>query len=112
MRGRPAPARVMWAESDGHYRYIGIIAGDIARRAYPGSYVMIWVPGFDETPMAIASASEDQIEITVSPPRRGAPSPLHNLSQGDLVGVRGPFGNPIPLRGSRVLLIGSSHGVS
>jgi dihydroorotate dehydrogenase (NAD+) catalytic subunit len=112
MRGRPAPARVVWAESDGLYRYIGIIAGDIARRAYPGSYVMIWVPGFDETPMAIASASGDQIEITVSPPRMGDPSPLHSLSRGDLVGVRGPFGNPIPLRGSRVLLIGSSHGVS
>lgn len=57
----------------------------------PGQFVMVWIPGVDEIPMALSSASS----ITVQ--RVGdATSALFSLHQGDQLGIRGPFGNGFP----------------
>lgn len=112
MRGRPRPARILGSRSEGSYRVLEIEARDIAAKAYPGSYIMLWLPGVDEIPLAISYSDKDLLEILVSPPRGGASTLLHEIPVGGFVGVRGPFGNPIPSWGSRILLIGSSHGIS
>lgn len=57
----------------------------------PGQFVMVWIPGVDEIPMALSSASS----ITVQ--RVGdATTALFSLIPGDKVGIRGPFGNGFP----------------
>ncbi len=112
MRGRPRPARISGSRGEGRYRVLEIEAGEIASKAQPGSYVMLWLPGVDEIPLAISYARESFFEVLVGPPRGEVGMILHRIPVGSLVGVRGPFGNPIPPQGSRVLLIGSSHGIS
>ncbi len=54
----------------------------------PGQFVMVWVPGIDEVPMALSSQSS----ITVQ--KAGdATAALLSMKKGDQIGIRGPFGN-------------------
>ncbi|MEM0438606.1 MAG: hypothetical protein QXX84_04280 [Sulfolobales archaeon] len=112
MRGRPQPARILNSRSEGSYRVLEIETRDIASKSQPGNYIMLWLPGVDEIPLAISYADKDLVEVLIGPPRGEVSATLHKIPVGGLVGVRGPFGNPIPSWGSRVLLMGSSHGIS
>ncbi len=78
----------------------------------PGQFVMIWLPGFDEIPMSISSASSGGlISITVANVGE-ATKLLHQKKENDIIGVRGPFGNNFtPVKGD-VLLIGGGTGVA
>ncbi|MCU0631675.1 MAG: dihydroorotate dehydrogenase electron transfer subunit [Methanolinea sp.] len=72
----------------------------------PGQFVMVWVPGVDEIPMALSSASS----ITVQ--RVGeATSALFSLRDGDTLGIRGPFGNGFP-PSQRVLAVAGGVGAA
>jgi len=72
----------------------------------PGQFVMVWIPGVDEVPMALSSASS----ITVQ--RVGeATSALFSLQEGDVIGIRGPFGNGFP-EAHRVLAIAGGVGAA
>jgi dihydroorotate dehydrogenase (NAD+) catalytic subunit len=112
LRGRPQPARILNSRSEGSYRVLEIETRDIASKSQPGNYIMLWLPGVDEIPLAISYADKDLVEVLIGPPRGEVSATLHKIPVGGLVGVRGPFGNPIPSWGSRVLLMGSSHGIS
>ncbi|MEM2124536.1 MAG: dihydroorotate dehydrogenase electron transfer subunit [Methanolinea sp.] len=72
----------------------------------PGQFVMVWVPGIDEVPMALSSPSS----ITVQ--RVGdATTVLSSLCPGDSIGIRGPFGNGFPA-GRRMLAIAGGVGAA
>lgn len=72
----------------------------------PGQFVMVWVPGVDEVPMALSSASS----ITVQ--RVGdATSALFCLGPGDKIGIRGPFGNGFPEK-KRMLAVAGGVGAA
>jgi dihydroorotate dehydrogenase electron transfer subunit len=58
----------------------------------PGQFVMVWVPGVDEVPMALSSADAITVQNVGE-----ATAALAGLSPGDLIGIRGPFGNGFPL---------------
>jgi dihydroorotate dehydrogenase electron transfer subunit len=61
---------------------------DIEPDAAPGQFVMVWVRGLDEIPMALSHPGS----ITVQ--RVGeATEALSQLEVGDSIGIRGPFGN-------------------
>ncbi len=61
---------------------------DIELDAAPGQFVMVWVRGLDEVPMALSHPGS----ITVQ--RVGeATEALSRLDVGDSIGIRGPFGN-------------------
>jgi dihydroorotate dehydrogenase electron transfer subunit len=57
-----------------------------------GQFFMVWVPGVGEKPYACSRHSASGMEITV---KHAGPfsEKLQNLKKGDLVGVRGPYGN-------------------
>lgn len=58
----------------------------------PGQFVMLWIPGIDEKPFAISYYSKHEFGITIEV--KGPFSfKAANLKKGDLVGIRGPFGN-------------------
>ncbi|MDH7510528.1 MAG: dihydroorotate dehydrogenase electron transfer subunit [Methanolinea sp.] len=72
----------------------------------PGQFVMVWVPGVDEIPMALSSASS----ITVQ--RVGdATAALFRLGPGDCIGIRGPFGNGFPEK-KRMLAVAGGVGAA
>ena len=84
----------------------------LCAQSKPGQFVMVWLPGFDEVPMSISSASSSGLtSITVA--RVGeATSLLHEKKKGDIVGIRGPFGNGFEPIAGRVLLVGGGTGIS
>jgi len=73
---------------------------------------MIWLPGFDELPMSISSTHPNGLaSITVANVGE-ATKLLHEKEKGDIIGVRGPFGNSFkPVRGN-VLLVGGGTGIA
>jgi len=64
---------------------------DTAIDSHPGQFVMAWIPQLDEKPYSI-SYSGKELGITVQ--ERGEFSKkLLDMREGDLIGVRGPYGN-------------------
>lgn len=72
----------------------------------PGQFVMVWVPGRDEVPMALSS--DRSITVQNVGDATGA---MTALNPGDWLGVRGPFGNGFS-SGERILAIGGGVGAA
>ncbi len=72
-----------------------------------GQFVMIWIPGVDEVPMAISK--EDFDFITVK--KRGdATETLHEMEPGQKIGVRGPYGNGYDIKREKILIVTGGCG--
>ena len=67
----------------------------------PGQFVMVWVPGVDEVPMALSSADTITVQNVGE-----ATAALTSVSPGDVLGIRGPFGNGFPLRPGMLAISG------
>ncbi len=77
----------------------------------PGQFAMVWIPGVNELPMSVmVSETPDQAALTVR--KRGESSTaLYNLSEGQQIGVRGPYGNSFDIKDGKILLIGGGTGL-
>ncbi len=64
---------------------------DVSLGAKPGQFVMLWVPGVDEIPMSIALDDGKKLQVTFFAVGNTTRK-LAEFVQGDLVGLRGPFG--------------------
>ncbi|MGB7569285.1 MAG: FAD/NAD(P)-binding protein [Chitinivibrionales bacterium] len=77
-----------------------------------GQFAMLSVSGAGESPVGIASSPLDKgyIEFTVKRyPTGVVTTAMHDLSEGDTMGVRGPLGNSFPLdelKGKNLVIIG------
>jgi dihydroorotate dehydrogenase electron transfer subunit len=72
---------------------------------------MLWIPGVDEIPLSVLSVGEGQVSVAVK--KVGdATEHLHGMERGELVGVRGPFGNSFTESRGRVLLVGGGTGTA
>jgi dihydroorotate dehydrogenase electron transfer subunit len=80
-------------------------------RAEPGQFVMLWVPGVDEIPLSVLDASRGVVSMAVKEVGE-ATRALLSMKSGDLVGVRGPFGNSFSVNAGKVLLVGGGTGVA
>ncbi len=58
----------------------------------PGQFIMAWIPGIDEKPYTISYHSKTQFAITIEAKGIFSQKAI-TLDKGDLVGIRGPFGN-------------------
>ena len=81
----------------------------ISREAKPGQFLMVWVPGFDEFPISIASAYNRRIEIAVAKVGKGTEA-LHKFKVGDYIGIRGPYGNWFNNLGEKVCAVVGGYG--
>jgi dihydroorotate dehydrogenase electron transfer subunit len=80
--------------------------------ASPGQYVMVWIPGVKEIPMSLSNIRKNGIySVSVRSVGR-ATRALCSLSEGDIIGLRGPFGNGYKIVGKEPLLIGGGSGVA
>jgi dihydroorotate dehydrogenase electron transfer subunit len=73
----------------------------------PGQFVMVWVRGVDEIPMALSFNNA----ITVQKVGH-ATSSLFQLCEGDSIGIRGPFGNGFRIKGDNILLVAGGVGAA
>jgi NAD(P)H-flavin reductase len=77
-----------------------------------GQFAMLNIAGAGEIPIGIASSPLDKgfLEFTVKRyPTGVVTTALHDLSEGDIVGIRGPLGNSFPLQtmaGKNLVIIG------
>jgi len=81
-------------------------------RARPGQFVMVWLPGVDEVPMSIAWQDESEFAIGMSKAGDCTTAIFERISEGDRLGIRGPFGKPYELKPKvkKILLIGGGFG--
>jgi len=67
----------------------------------PGQFVMVWIPGIDEVPMALSHPDAITVQKVGD-----ATSALFLMKTGDKIGIRGPFGNGFHLHGSVLAVAG------
>lgn len=84
----------------------------IASIVHPGQFVMVWVIGIDEIPMSVSEARKDGTLGLAIAKVGDATSRLHELRKGDLIGVRGPYGNWFDLRGKNLVMVGGGYGIA
>jgi dihydroorotate dehydrogenase electron transfer subunit len=84
---------------------------DLCAKANPGQFIMLWIPGIDEIPLSILNAGNGQVQFSVKAVG-DATRHLHAMKTGDLLGVRGPFGNSFTETRGRVLLVGGGTGTA
>ncbi len=83
----------------------------LCSKAKPGQFLMLWIPGIDEIPLSILNAENGEVSVSVKAVG-DATRHLHTLEHGDLVGLRGPFGNSYTESRGRVLLVGGGTGTA
>ncbi|HLD07463.1 MAG TPA: dihydroorotate dehydrogenase electron transfer subunit [Candidatus Peribacterales bacterium] len=80
--------------------------------AKPGQFVMTWLPGFDEVPMSIAMDDGEELKITFFDVG-DMTKELFKLNEGDLVGLRGPFGTHYTWqKDQRLILMAGGYGAA
>ena len=85
----------------------------LCTKAKPGQFLMLWIPGVDEIPLSIFDTNERKGIVSVAVKRVGeATKALHEKKVGDIIGVRGPFGNSFTLSAGRILMVGGGIGVA
>ena len=88
-----------------------VFSDEVMSNVLPGQFAMVWIPGVNELPMSVmVSETPDQAALTVR--KRGKSSTaLYNLSEGQQIGVRGPYGNSYEIKDGKILLIGGGTGL-
>jgi dihydroorotate dehydrogenase electron transfer subunit len=76
--------------------------------AEPGQFVMIWIPGLDEKPFAVTFTDPLGITVTKVGPFS---SSLHQMYEGQKIGIRGPYGNGFKLKGKKICIVSGGYGI-
>jgi len=84
----------------------------LCAKAKPGQFVMLWIPGLDEIPLSVLDAGIGGL-VSVAVKRVGeATSVLHGIAAGDVLSVRGPFGNSFSLGKGKALMVAGGTGTA
>lgn len=76
----------------------------------PGQFVMVWLPGIDEKPMAVSYWNKNEFAFTSHAIGRFTKA-LDALKKGDKVGIRGPYGNCFSAK-SNAVVVGGGAGMA
>jgi dihydroorotate dehydrogenase electron transfer subunit len=90
-----------------------IFKDKISSKARPGQFLMIWVPRIEELPMSVMVCDrKEYAAITIRRLGLGSTA-LFDKKVGEVLGVRGPYGNQFKIRknNKKVLLIGGGTGL-
>ena len=93
------------------FKFVFLNRKDEEKFAYiPGQFAELSIPGKGEIPIGIASSPTERGFVTFTVNKVGsATAHLHNMKEGDLMGIRGPLGNWYPweeMGGKNVVIIG------
>ncbi len=81
----------------------------------PGQFMMVTVFGKGEAPFGFASSpTQEYVELSIKETGR-VTSAMHNLAEGDIIGIRGPYGNGFPVEraeGKNLVFIGGGIGIA
>ena len=78
----------------------------------PGQFIMVWIPGIDEKPYTLSFHSRHRFAITIEAKGIFSQKAI-TLDQGDLVGIRGPFGNGFSIQpGKKAVVVAGGCGMA
>ncbi|MFQ6076090.1 MAG: dihydroorotate dehydrogenase electron transfer subunit [Candidatus Bathyarchaeia archaeon] len=84
----------------------------LCSKAVPGQFVMVWIPSIDEVPMSLSIIGPKSLSgITVRKVGE-ATTALHRKIEGEIIGLRGPFGNGFELVRGRALVVAGGTGLA
>ncbi len=83
----------------------------LCSNAKPGQFLMLWIPRVDEIPISILNAGGSQVSVAVKAVGE-ATKALHEMQIGEVVGLRGPFGNSFSENVGRILMVGGGTGAA
>ena len=82
----------------------------------PGQFIEVSVQGYGEATFAVTLTSKDKKRFSISVKRIGHLTKImHRAAQGDIVGVRGPYGNCFPIdtwKDKNIVIIGGGIGLA
>ncbi len=82
----------------------------------PGQFFQVSILGVGEAPISVSSSPTEKGAIELTVRRTGkVTSAIHNLSKGDVIGLRGPYGNSFPLEdaaGRDLVLVAGGIGLA
>ena len=108
---RPRPVRVMGnVRENVKVSRIEFRDGQAAC-ASPGQFLMAYVPGMDEIPLAVSNIEGDVVTVLVKAVGECTLA-LCQKGEGDIIGIRGPYGHGFNLSGKRALLVGGGLGIA
>jgi len=88
--------------------------GEAFRTSQPGQFAFLSAFGLGEAPFGIANASGRGPAVDFAVARLGSVTTgLHELGEGDVVGLRGPLGNGFPMdkfKGKNLVVLGGGIG--
>ena len=109
------PCRVTGVRHFGRYALITVLAPRVARRACPGQFVMVGIPGPEfhlRRPISIHSVAGEAIRLLVEPRGVGSGA-LCELAVADRLEVAGPLGSGFPIAaGASAHVLGGGIGVA
>jgi len=85
-------------------------ADKLCRKAEPGQFVMVWIPGVDEIPMSLSAINPGGFTSITVHGVGEASRALNKKEKGDQIGIRGPFGNGFVPVGGNVMMVGGGTG--
>lgn len=91
--------------SDPNVKTFFFEAPEIAKEVKPGNFLMVWIPRVDEIPLSVSHVKDDQIGITVKKVGE-ATSALYSKQEGDILGLRGPYGNSFQVNPGSLIIAG------
>lgn len=79
----------------------------------PGEYFMLWLPGVDEKPISVSRVANGLVYFTICSVGSTTET-LINCRKGDLIGLRGPYGNSFSIRDDKTikLIIAGGMGIA
>lgn len=114
----PAPAVIkrLIPIAGGEKRIVLELGADSPSECNPGGYIQLCSDGETVVGLPIASWSKDSRTVEVVANDKGSAAPVVSaLSVGGSVQVRGPLGNPLPVKemeGHNILMVASGYGIT
>lgn len=111
MNDYPRPVRVIGVKREAE-GFFTVFVDNIIEDFSPGRFVMLWIPRLDEKPFGISYFEKDLLGITFEVKGRFTKQ-LSGAKEGDLLGLRGPYGKGFPAAGAKnPLVVGGGCGIS
>ena len=76
----------------------------------PGQFIMVWIPGIDEKPMAVSYCNKKEFAFTSNAIGKST-NHLDMLKKGDKLGIRGPYGNSFSQK-DNACIVGGGVGMA
>ena len=88
-----------------------VFSDSVMPNVLPGQFAMVWIPGINELPMSVMISQESgKAAFTVR--KHGlASTGLFNITSGEKIGIRGPYGNAFDIKSGKLLLVGGGTGL-